>query len=799
MPVSRPDHQSPPRQSPPRQSPRSRRAAAAVVALALAAAPSLFVAAGSTAYAASTDVVIAEAYGGGGNSGAPYLNDFVELQNRSTAAVSVAGWSVQYASAAGTTWSTTALSGSIAAGGRYLVRLGSGGSTGAALPTPEATGTTNMSATAGKIALVTSSGALACGSVCHAAAGVKDYLGYGTANDYETTAAPAGSNTASLQRKTTADTDNNSADFATGAPNPQNSAGGGTGGTRIHDIQGAAHLSPKNNTSVTGVPGIVTALSAKGFWMQDAMPDASVATSEAIYVFQNAAPTVAVGDSVTVDATVAEFRPGGTSGTKNLTTTQLGSPTVTKVSSGNALPAAQVVGSGGRVPPASVIDDDATGDVETSGTFDATTDGIDFWESLEGMRVSIASPKVVGPTNAYGEIPVVPAGSGTATARGGIVVQPTDFNPERIALDDQLAPMPAANTGDTLSGTVTGVVDYSVGNFKLLPTATPTVVSGGTAKEVTATPAADQLSMATFNVQNLDPTDPQSKFDQLAATVVGNLKSPDLVTLEEVQDNDGATNSGTVACDQTMSKLIAAITAAGGPSYGYRQLNPTDGADGGEPGGNIRVVFMYRTDRGLSFVDRPGGTATAATTVGNVGGAPQLSYSPGRIDPGNSVWSSTRKPLVAEFRWHSQTVFAIGNHFSSKGGDDPLFGHLQPPTRSSETKRHGQSTAVRGFVDKILAIDPNAKIVVMGDLNDFDFSQTTDLLVGSGATALTDLPRTLPLAERYTYVYEGNSQVLDHILTSASLTGREYDIVHVNSEFATQVSDHDPQVVRLRY
>ncbi len=257
------------------------------------------------------------------------------------------------------------------------------------------------------------------------------------------------------------------------------------------------------------------------------------------------------------------------------------------------------------------------------------------------------------------------------------------------------------------------------------------------------------------------------------------------VTLEEVQDNDGATNSTVVAADQTMSKLVAAISAAGGPSYSYRQINPTDDADGGEPGGNIRVVFMYRTDRGLSFVDRPGGTATAATTVINVGGVPQLSYSPGRIDPTNSAWSSSRKPLVAEFRWNSQTVFAVGNHFNSKGGDDPLFGHFQPPKRPSETQRHSQATAVRGFVDEILAIDPNAKVVVMGDLNDFDFSQTANLLVGSGSTALTDLPRTLALAERYTYVYEGNSQVLDHILTSSALTNREYDIVHVNSEFAS--------------
>ena len=87
-------------------------------------------------------------------------------------------------------------------------------------------------------------------------------------------------------------------------------------------------------------------------------------------------------------------------------------------------------------------------------------------------------------------------------------------------------------------------------------------------------------------------------------------------------------------------------------------------------------------------------------------------------------------------------------------------------------------------------------MVVLGDLNDFDYSQTADILTGGGL--LTDLPRTLPLPERYTYVFEGNSQVLDHILLTRALTRFDYDVVHVNSEFTDQVSDHEPQVVRLR-
>ena len=104
------------------------------------------------------------------------------------------------------------------------------------------------------------------------------------------------------------------------------------------------------------------------------------------------------------------------------------------------------------------------------------------------------------------------------------------------------------------------------------------------------------------------------------------------------------------------------------------------------------------------------------------------------------------------------------------------------------------------------ADDPEAKLVVAGDVNDFEFSQTTDILAGNGKTAMTDLPRTLPANERYSYVYEGNSQILDHILLSPKLAqpwlglGKppfNYDIVHTNSEFPDQDSDHDPQIVRM--
>jgi uncharacterized protein len=177
---------------------------------------------------------------------------------------------------------------------------------------------------------------------------------------------------------------------------------------------------------------------------------------------------------------------------------------------------------------------------------------------------------------------------------------------------------------------------------------------------------------------------------------------------------------------------------------------------------------------------------------------PQLTLSPGRIDPANPAFNTSRKPLAGEFRWRGKTYFVVGNHFNSKGGDDPLFGRIQPPLRSSEVQRHQQAEIVGGFVDKLLAADRNANVVVLGDLNDFDFSETLDILEGRGR--LTNLMDTLPVFERYSYVFDGNSQVLDQVLVSRNIaaTRPEYDSVHVNAEFFDQASDHDPQVARLR-
>jgi predicted extracellular nuclease len=572
---------------------------------------------------------------------------------------------------------------------------------------------------------------------------------------------------------------------------------------RISDIQGTAHRSPLEGQTVSNVEGIVTALRSNGFYLQDPNPDNNDATSEGIFVFTSSAPTVSIGDSIRVNGRVSEFRPGGTGGTNNLSITQITNPTVNVLSNGNPLPAVTIIGIDNRPIPNQIIDNDAVGGtVENAATlFDPAQDGIDFYESLEGMLVGVNNAVVVGPTNNFGEIPVLADNGANATgrtARGGIRVQPGDFNPERIIIDDALVSNPPqVNVGDTFNNLITGVIDYSFGNFKLLNTAPlPTVTSGGLTPETTALIATpDQLTVATFNVENLDPGDGSVKFNSIASAIVNNLKSPDVISLEEIQDNNGATNDSVVDASVTYQTLINAIASAGGPTYEFRQIDPVDDQDGGEPGGNIRVGFLFNPNR-VSFVDRPSGTSTSNTTVNNVGGDPQLSASPGRIDPTNSAFNASRKPLVGEFLFNGNRVFVIGNHFNSKGGDQPLFGRFQPPTLTTEAQRNQQATIVKDFVQSILAVDPNANVIVAGDLNDFEFSNPLNILKSGGLNSLIE---TLPANERYTYNFEGNSQTLDHILSSNNLLNRldGFDVVHINSEFADQVSDHDPSVARF--
>ncbi|MGK5695946.1 endonuclease/exonuclease/phosphatase family protein [Streptomyces sp. URMC 128] len=573
---------------------------------------------------------------------------------------------------------------------------------------------------------------------------------------------------------------------------------------RIHDIQGSTRISPYAGKQVTDVAGIVTGIrtygSSRGFWIQDPNPDADPATSEGVFVFTGSAPKgVAVGDSVTVSGTVSEYVPGGTaSGNQSLT--EITKPTTTVVSSGNQLPAATTIDA--QSVPAAYA---PAGDTTANGSINAlplkpSAYALDRYEALEGMTVRVTDTRVVGATDPYTELWVTVKPHENRNRRGGTVYGSYDAqNTGRLQIQSlgATADFPKANVGDTLTGTTAGPLDYNqFGGYTLVASELGTLKSADLKRETTRKQRSSELAVATYNVENLDPAD--DTFAEHASAIVNNLKSPDIVSLEEIQDNNGAKNDGTVAADQTMTKLIDAIVAAGGPAYDWRSIDPADNTDGGEPGGNIRQAFLFNPER-VSFTDRAGGDATTATGVTRIRGKAHLTLSPGRIAPADEAWKNSRKPLAGEFAFRGRTVFVIANHFNSKGGDQGLTSQYQPPARGSETQRHRQATLVNAFVKDILDTQKNADVIALGDINDFEFSQTAKLLEGRGE--LWSAIKSLPGSERYSYVYQGNSQVLDQILISPSIRRDcdfAYDSVHVNAEFNDQISDHDPQVLRFR-
>jgi len=482
-------------------------------------------------------------------------------------------------------------------------------------------------------------------------------------------------------------------------------------------------------------------------------------------------------------------------GSGNLSRTQIDEPEIIILSFGNAFPAPTILGEGGRLSPTEIIDDDTDGFISKNVHFDPESDGLDFYESLEGMLVQVNDAVVVGPTNPFKEIVVLgDLGSyaNLRTRRGGILLREDDPNPERIILDDVLVALPFVNVGDYATRPILGVMDYDYGNYKILVIEEPYFQQGGLSRSASLTSAREgYLRVATYNVSNLSALQTQ-RIAYLANQIFNRMAAPDIIALQEIQDDDGSEGQATVSADQTYQGIIDAVIDLGGPPYGYVDIDPIPEGDGGVPFGNIRVGFLYRLDRGLSLADAPHGDAKTPVQVNQAGDRPTLSLNPGRIDPNHPAFYASRKPLVVSFLYQGKPIFLINNHFVSKGADRPLFGELQPPILESEGQRMRQAQIVHDFVAEILAVDPESQVIVLGDLNDFQFSPPLRALEGN---ILNNLIRTLPEPERYNYLYEGNSQALDHILVTDGLMRSfvSLDILHINAEFEYRgrFSDHD--------
>ncbi|NWJ45467.1 MAG: lamin tail domain-containing protein [Chloroflexi bacterium] len=783
------------------------------------------------ATAISLDIVISQVYGGGGNSGSTYRNDFIELFNRGSATVSVSGWTVQYASATGNSWATTSLSGNIAPGQYFLVQEGGGTGGTTNLPTPDVTGAINLSATTGKVALVRTSNYLVCGSgiACLPNADIVDFVGYGSsADNAENTPVAALSNTTAALRLSAGcrETNNNNSDFTITAPIPRNSATTlspcnvsptpsvpPVGYTPIYTIQGAGLRSPYENQLIT-TEGVVTAIkssSGVGFFMQDPSGDGNNNTSDAIFVFTSTTPTVTVGNRVRVSGAVTEYQrlPA------DQPLTEITSATITDLGASQLLPTSVRIslttsGAGIRQPPLATI--------YSTSTFDPTTDALDFYESLEGMLVRVDNAVVVGPTSSGSEFWIVPdngIGASGFTTRSAIAISSDDFNPERILVDNNVlgSPNPQVALGDRITAPITGLLDYgstssSSGQYRLQTVAAITAIDTSQRPpqtSLTALSNSNYLRIASYNIENFNALpENATRLAVIADHIRLNLGAPDILTLVEVQDDNG-TGTGITTAEANMSALSVAISSAGGPAYSWRYVSPQANQDGGAINGNIRVVFFYRTDRGLSFVERGSAGPTDATQV-NADGS--LTLSPGRVDPTNSAFLDSRKPLAGEFSFNGQRLIVIANHFNSRIGDDSLYGSNQPPVLNTEAKRLNQARVVRTFVNMLLTADPNARVVVTGDLNDYEFSAAARILKQgaadlpvSPAQGLIDAVENVALtAGRYTYIYEGNAQTIDHIFYSNTLSPQVVTsaIVHLNAgklaSDLSRASDHEAVV-----
>lgn len=566
------------------------------------------------------------------------------------------------------------------------------------------------------------------------------------------------------------------------------------GPMRIHDVQGSGHTSPCAGLDVGPVMGVVTAVTRTGFVMQAPDPDDEVDTSEGLEVVAAAPPMLSAGDVVAVSGTVAELGRAPA-----LTVTALTDAIVAVQATGRTLPAPVVIGEHGRRPPVDVIEPTGT----AQGHLDAVAHGLDFYESLEGMRVAVEMPVAASGTASSGDIVVLAdrgAGATHRTLRGGVYVTPDDWNPERILIDDaRVTGAPLVSTGDRFDGTVVGILSYAAANYRLSNTERlpPVVHTEPPAETTTLVGSSDRLTIATLNTENLTRADTE-RLGAIAALISAELGGPDLLVLEEMQDDNG-TAPGVLTAGANFAALVAAVATAGGPLYHWRELPPDEeNADGGVTNGNIRVGFLFNPDR-LDFTDRDRSNSALGAAVRETDSGPELHPNPSRLAPSDPAWAASRKPLVGEFLFQGKKLLVVGCHFRSKLGDDGLFGAMQPPRTPTEDQRHAQARLVARFVDRWRSADPEARVVVAGDLNDYDFSTTLDVL---REAALTDLAELLPPEDRYTYVYQGNAQLLDHVLVSPSLVaGARADIVHVFADLpaSTRASDHDPLVVRVEW
>ncbi|MBK8906050.1 MAG: endonuclease/exonuclease/phosphatase family protein [Anaerolineaceae bacterium] len=509
-------------------------------------------------------------------------------------------------------------------------------------------------------------------------------------------------------------------------------------GVPIWAIQGEGDRSPYVGIAAA-TSGVVTAVFPEldGFFIQDLFPDNNPATSDGLFVFTGALPlNVQVGDLLEINGRVREISGQTTLQVATLADIVLNSPGYTNVFD--------------PVP------------------YDPPQDpaaALAYNEALEGVLVTVSEPAlVIAPTTRYGEYALVYEKWGvTAVARtdtSGFLIYVDDGS--TVAHDDQSSLPYAVAKGDFVANLV-GPLAYTFGNYKIEPVVVPDIAPINRPLPTIRAAEVNELSVATFNVENLfdlltpHPSDPplptvfeyRAKLDKIAQTIVA-MGAPTIIGLQEVENLD------------VLQDLVAEEALAG---YGYEPYLIE-----GHDSRGIDVAYLVRSDRATV-------EAVAAYDA-----------------PGDLF---ARPPLVMTVTAHldsgDQTIIVLNNHFLS----------LSAGEEATEAVRTAQAEWNLAVMEELAAANPEAHFVVLGDLNSFYQTLPVDTLEAGG---LQHVYRYLPEAERpYTYIFEGRTQTLDHILVSPALFAQLtlVEVLHSNADYPIgdpednsprRVSDHDPLV-----
>ena len=817
----------------------------AAVGLSLAVAATGLYALPAAANPTGTGLVISEVYGAGGNSGATLSNDYIELYNPTDAAVNVGGMSVQYRSASGTTVGAsniTALTNSIPAHGHYLVQEAAGTTvTDKPLPTAHVAGSIPLPRTSGQVLLVNGTAASTVGAGNLAGnPSLVDMVGYGGAGSYET--APTGTaltaTTAATRTAAGADTDNNAADFAVAAPDPQNT-GGGTQPPpppterSIAEIQGTdATSSPDvGNTDITR--GVVTAAyptgGFNGFYIQTpgtgGATDATPGASDALFVFGSAAAQkVTAGDYVEVTGKVSEFN-----GMTEMTAATAAA--VTELTEAH-----DPVTAWSAAYPTTEAGREAHEGELLAPTDDFTVTNNYTTNQYAEIGLATGDTPLVAPTeqvDAQDTAGIAQATAGNA-ARAVTLDDGASTNFFSAANKDiplpWLSPTNPVRVGSRVTLHRPVILDYRNDTWKFQPT--QQVIGEGAdvatfqnTRTAAPEPVGGTLHLATFNVLNYfnttgvdyqaaghtcsfyddragnhdtvndcGPTGPRGAaeaddLDRQQSKIVAAINGlgADVVSLEEIENSVAL---GETDRDDALKTLVKALNDNAGetrwayaPSPDAADLPPTAEQD------VIRTAFIYDP-----------------STVSLVGAS--------KVLVGSTAFSNAREPLAQAFKPKgtpdSRAFAVVVNHFKSKGSgvdDGTGQGNANPD-------RIAQAHAVIPFADDFAASRGTDKVILTGDYNSYSQEDPMQVLYEAGYTAINS-----DTANEYTYNFGGMEGSLDHVLANPAalkmVTGA--DVWNINSvesvafEYSRynynatdfyapnmyRASDHDPEIVGL--